>query len=201
MSPTALPGSASVHEASGRRGALPSRIKPVAPGMRLHGPAYPLRCPAGDNLWLHRAVAEAPEGAVLVAAVVGDGEYGYWGEVLSHAASARGLAGLVIDGGVRDVEALAAVGFPVFSRGICIQGTRKEPSGDGALAAPVWIGRTVVSVGDLVIGDADGVVVVSAATASDVLAEARLREKEEATIIARLAAGETTLDIYGLPPG
>lgn len=199
MSDSTYPGSASLHEAAGRTGALPSRIRPVAAGTRLQGPAYPLRCPGGDNLWLHRAVATAPAGSVLVAEVGGAAEFGYWGEILSHAALARGLAGLVIDGGVRDAPALAELGFPVFSNGLCIRGTDKDPARGGALAVPVRIGDVEIRPGDHVAGDEDGVVAVPAASAAAVVQAARDRDRDEAIIIERLRAGQTTIDIYGLP--
>ncbi|MGW5106027.1 4-carboxy-4-hydroxy-2-oxoadipate aldolase/oxaloacetate decarboxylase [Nocardia sp. NPDC004123] len=193
-------GSASVHEAAGRRGALPSRIKPVSPSMRVLGPAFPVRCPPGDNLWLHWALAAAPAGAVLVVAVPGDAEYGYWGEIMCHAAMARGIAGLVIDGGIRDSAVLAELGFPVFSNGICIRGTGKDPDSDGALNSAVTLGEITIEPGDLVVGDEDGVVVLPAADAEYILARARQRDEDEIKIISELANGRTTVDIYALPP-
>jgi 4-hydroxy-4-methyl-2-oxoglutarate aldolase len=155
--------------------------------------------PPGDNLWLHRAIYAAGPGDVLVVSVDGDGEFGYWGEVMSEAALARSLGGLVIDGPVRDAARLRALGFPVFATGLCIRGTGKDPAAQGGLEAPVVLGDVTVNHGDLVMGDEDGVVVVPSAEARRAIDLAEAREQEEATIFDRLRAGETTLSIYGLP--
>ena len=117
---------ATLHEAGGKIGALPSAIKPVAPGMHLCGPAVTVHSPGGDNLWLHRAFEVAQPGDVMVVYASGAYEHGYWGEVMATAAQVRGLAGLVIDACVRDGALLAGIGFPVFSRGLCIRGTSKD---------------------------------------------------------------------------
>ncbi|WP_207934052.1 RraA family protein [Actinomadura sp. KC06] len=199
MTTSPFPGAASIHEAAGRIGALPGRFRPVTPEMRAYGPAYPVRCPGGDNLWLHRAIAAAPPGSILVAETGGLTEFGYWGEIMTRAARARGLAGLVIDGGVRDTAALASLDFAVFSSGACIRGTGKDPARGGALAVPVLLGDVLVRPGDLAVGDADGVVVVPADAAGATVEAARRRDLDETAIIARLEAGETTLGIYGLP--
>ena len=124
-------GSATLHEAAGRMGALLARLRPAFAGAALAGRAYPVYCAAGDNLWIHRALYQAEPGDVLVIATSAPDEYGYWGEILSEAAVARGLAGLVIDGGVRDTAHLGRVGFPVFSSSVCIRGTIRT-SGPGA---------------------------------------------------------------------
>ena len=118
-------GAATLHEAAGRIGALPSAIKPVAPDMRVAGPAFTVHIPAGDNLWIHRALYEAAPGDVLVVSTSGGIEWGYWGDILNTAAIAQGLGGLVIDGGVRDVAGLSTMSLPVFSNGICLRGTIK----------------------------------------------------------------------------
>ena len=191
--------SATVHEAAGRIGALPSAIKPLSPEMYLAAPAFPVRVPAGDNLWLHRAVYAAGRGAVLVVDA-GDGfEYGYWGEILAEAAIARGLAGLVINGGVRDSRRLIELGWPVFAERLCVRGTAKDPDGHGALGEPVRLGEVVVGPADLVVGDADGVVCVPAARADDIRVSSAERERTETEYIRRLRRGETTVAIYGLP--
>lgn len=190
--------SATVHEAAGRIGALPSAIKPLSPDMHLQGPAFPVRVPPGDNLWLHRAVYAASPGEVLVVDTGGGFEYGYWGEVLAEAASARGLAGLVIHGGVRDSRRLVTMGWPVFAVRVCVRGTGKDPDGDGELGDPVVVGEVTVSLGDLVVGDADGLVCIPASRADDVRAASEERDAAEAAYIERLRAGETTLAVYGL---
>jgi 4-hydroxy-4-methyl-2-oxoglutarate aldolase len=203
MPPPASPldefDAATVHEAYGRRGSLPSDIKPVAPRFRVCGPAFTVDCPPGDNLWIHRAVYAAQAGDVLVIHARGEREAGYWGEILSEAAVARQLGGLVIDGGVRDVGRLAEIGFSVFASNICLRGTVKDPTADGRLGEPLVIGEALVRSGDMVVGDHDGVVVVAAEAVAAVAGAARDRVRKEEGVIARLRAGETTLAIYELP--
>jgi 4-hydroxy-4-methyl-2-oxoglutarate aldolase len=126
-------------------------------------------------------------------------EYGYWGEVLAVAAIARGLAGLVLHGGVRDSRRLVELGWPVFAERICIRGTGKDPDGDGALGEPVRVGEVQVRRGDLIVADADGVISVPAARADEVRALSDERERAEAEYLKRLQAGETTIGIYRLP--
>jgi len=201
----ALPGlaglsSATLHEAAGRIGALPAAIKPIRPGMRVVGPAFPVSGVIGDNLWLHRAIAEACSGDVIVAAVAGADapDYGYWGEVMAVAAQARGIAGLVIDGGVRDVVQLEDRSFPVFARCLCIRGTGKDPAAPSTLGQPVRLGEVTVRAGDLVLGDDDGVVVIPQLQAATAVAAGVRRDTEEQRIFQRLLAGETSLAVYGL---
>lgn len=190
-------GSATLHEAAGGLGALPCEIEPVAAGSRLAGPAFTVSSAPGDNLWIHRALAVARPGDVLVVDVSGHHEAGYWGEVMSVAALARRLGGLVIDGSVRDADAIEALGFPVFARGLCIGGTGKDAGAPGALGGHIWIGGVTVRPGDLVVGDRDGVVVVPRESASETIERGRERERKEREILERLRAGETTLDVYG----
>jgi 4-hydroxy-4-methyl-2-oxoglutarate aldolase len=188
---------ATLHEAAGRIGALPSAIKPIAPPFRVCGPALTVETAPGDNLWIHRAIDAAAPGQVLVVHAMGGFEWGYWGEVMSSAALQRRLGGLVIDGCVRDGEILARLGFPVFARGLCIRGTRKEAAAPGALGRAVQLGDVTVSAGDLVVGDADGVVVIPGPTVGATLDAAAAREATESQVIDRIARGEATLDIYG----
>jgi 4-hydroxy-4-methyl-2-oxoglutarate aldolase len=190
---------ATLHEAAGRVGALPARLRAAYAGAEFHGPAFPVVCPVGDNLQLHRAVYAAKPGDILVVATTDDDEFGYWGEILSEAAAARSLGGLVIDGGVRDTSLLGAVGFPVFSSIICIRGTIKDPRAGGGLPDEVVIGDVTVRRGDLIAGDADGVVVIPAERVADVLAASEARERKEADVIAALRAGASTIDLYELP--
>ena len=189
---------ATLHEAAGRIGALPPQIVQVGSGISLCGRAYPVRCPAGDNLWLHRAVYAAAPGDILVVDVSAGHEFGYWGEVLSTAAIARGLGGLVIDGGVRDCDQLEKSPFPVFSRGASIRGTVKDQGGHGSLGKPVLMGDVVVSKGDMVVGDRDGVVVIPSGIVDQVIAASIHRDEKEAVIMDRLRAGESTLDLFDL---
>jgi len=186
-----------LHEAAGKIGALPPAIKPVAADFRICGPALTVQSPPGDNLWLHRALDIAKPGDVLVISVGGVYEHGYWGEIMTTMAQVRGLAGLVIDGCVRDGALLAEIGFPVFARGLCIRGTGKDYSAIGWLNAPVLIGDVAVQAGDLVVGDGDGVVVLPRPGAAEVVAKAHRREADEAAIPERLRAGESTMQIYG----
>lgn len=189
---------ASLHEAGGRQGALPETIRALAPTMHAAGRAFPVRCPVGDNLWIHHALKAAEPGDMLVVDAGAGQGFGYWGEIMASAALARGLAGLVLTGGVRDTLQLVDLAFPTFTTGPAIRGTIKNPKGDGALGAPVRIGEEIVRAGDLVVGDADGVVVFPAARAGEVIAAAEARDAAEQDILRRLAAGETTLDIYSL---
>ncbi|NML44729.1 4-carboxy-4-hydroxy-2-oxoadipate aldolase/oxaloacetate decarboxylase [Ramlibacter sp. G-1-2-2] len=188
---------ATLHEAAGKIGALPSVLKPMAPGFRFAGPALTVHAPPGDNLWLHRALDIAQPGDVLVAFCSGAYEHGYWGEIMSTMAQARKMAGLVIDGCVRDGVLLAAIGFPVFARGLCIRGTGKDFGATGWINHPVLMGDVVVQAGDLVVGDGDGVVAIPAGRAEQVLAASHAREAQEAAILERLRAGASTLDVYG----
>lgn len=192
-------GSATLHEAGGKAGALPSAIKPLRAGWRLAAPVFTVAGPPRDNLWLHRAIYAAPRGAVLVHACGGDAEAGYWGGVMANAALARGLAGFVTEGGVRDVEELGGLDWPVFSGGVCIRGTSKRVDGAGALGGSALIGDVLVRSGDLLVGDADGVVVIAREAAARVVEAGVERERIEQEIVARLKRGERTLDIYRLP--
>lgn len=192
-------GAATLFEAAGTAGALPSRITPVSPGLPVSGRAFPVTLPPGDNLRLHHAIYAASPGDVIVATAAGGYEYGYFGEVLAEAALARGIAGLIIDGGVRDTRQTADLGFPVFSERRCIRGTGKNPALAGSLGKPVVIGGTTVHTGDLVVGDADGVVVVPAAEARQAIAAGIQRERKEAELIRLLREGKRSIDLYGMP--
>ena len=187
---------ATLHEAGGRIGVMPSAIKPVAPAFRICGPAVTVHSPGGDNLWLHRAIYVAQPGDVLVVHVSGAYDYGYWGEIMSAAAKARQLGGLVIDGCVRDGGILADFGFPVFARGLCIRGTGKDFGARGWINHPVLFDDLTVHAGDLIVGDTDGVVAVPRSRAAEVVALATAREAKEAAIIGRIEGGERTLDVY-----
>jgi 4-hydroxy-4-methyl-2-oxoglutarate aldolase len=194
--PLAAFSAATVHEAIGRRGALPARIRPLGPGMRVCGPALPVFCPAGDNLMLHAAIEEAPPGSVLVVDHEAAAEDGPFGDVLAAACRARGIAGLVIDGCVRDAAALRAEAFPVFCIGVCLRGTTKTRC--GTVGAPIRLGDVVVRRGDAVLGDEDGVVVVPATEVAQAAAAACAREAGEAALREALAEGALTLDLLGL---
>jgi 4-hydroxy-4-methyl-2-oxoglutarate aldolase len=189
---------ATAHEAGGKIGALPATLRPVG-SAKLCGPAFTVLCGARDNLALHHAIAKAPAGSVLVCQTGGEPEAGYVGEVMVRAAIARGLAGLVIDGCVRDAGAIRALGWPVFARGLNIRGTTKDPLLPQALGCRLRFGDVDVDPGDLVLGDADGVVVLPGDRIAEVLTAAEARDAAEQEIFTRIAAGETTVEIYGLP--
>jgi 4-hydroxy-4-methyl-2-oxoglutarate aldolase len=191
--------SATVHEAAKKIGALPAFIKPLLDSTVLTGTALPVLSPPGDNLWLHRAIDSAEPGDVLVVDTKGGIEFGYWGEVMAVAAQARGIAGIVIAGGVRDSQRLRSIGFPVFAGAICIRGTDKNPNGKGSVGQPIEIGGIVVRLGDFVLGDSDGVVIIPAELAEEVIGESERRDAQESAILTRLRAGESTMDIYNLP--
>ncbi len=187
-------GSATLGESGGL--AMHQRMSAVWPGAVLAAPAYPVRCSPADNLAVHVGVAKAPAGSVLVVDVGDVPDRGYWGEVLTTGAEARGLAGLVIDGGVRDTAALEAHRFPVFSAMVALRGATKEQP--GTVGSPVTVGGVPVAAGDWVVGDGDGVVVVPAARLDEVLAAGQVRADKEARFFEELRAGRTTVDLLGL---
>jgi 4-hydroxy-4-methyl-2-oxoglutarate aldolase len=166
--------------------------------MRLCGPAVTVSCPPGTNLRIHHALYLAQAGDVLVVEVGGDAEYGYWGEIMTVAAQAGLLGGLVIDGDLRDTVRLAEIGFPVFSRGVCIRGTSKDP-GAGSINHPIRIGDVDIEPGHLVVGDADGVVVIARDCLRHVVDASHQRDADEANQMRRLGDGERTIDIFGWP--
>lgn len=170
-------------------------LRAVWPGARVAGPAFTVQGLGGDNLALHQAVAAAPAGSVLVADLQ-QAAHGHWGEILAVAAQHRGILGLVIDGGVRDVAEQATLGFGVFARHVTVVGTGKEHPGRFGVA--VHVGGVLVRAGDLVVGDTDGVVVVPAATATETLDNADARVAAEQRALAAIRAGVTTLDYYRL---
>lgn len=190
-------GAATLGESGAR--AMRNRIGPAWAGACLAAPAYPVACTPGDNLAVHVAVTRAPAGAALVVSVGDERELGYWGEVLTTAAEARRIAGLVIDGCVRDVSALAAHRFPVFSTGLALRGATKDRP--GSVGRPTVVGDVDVEPGDWVVGDADGVVVVPGGARTGVLAAGRARAEREAGYFAALRDGATTVALLDLDPG
>lgn len=189
-------GAATLGETGGH--AMRARITPAWSGARVAGPAFPARCTPGDNLAIHVAVARAPAGSVVVVDVGIERELGYFGEVLTTAAEARGLIGLVIDGGVRDVSALEAHGFPVFATGVALPGATKELP--GAVGTEVEVGDVPVHPGDWIVGDADGVTVVPREHLEDALTAGRARADDEAHLFGELQRGATTIDLLELDP-
>jgi 4-hydroxy-4-methyl-2-oxoglutarate aldolase len=187
-------GASTVGESGGQT--MAPRVNAAWPGACISAPAYPVTCAAGDNLAIHVAVAEAPAGAVIVASVGAEPARGYWGEVLTTGAEARGIAGLVIDGGVRDVTALEAHRFPVFSSMIALRGATKELP--GRVGVQALVGDVLVQAGDWIVADADGVTVVPVKAIDDVLAAGQARAAKEATFFTALRNGTTTVDLLGL---
>ena len=184
-----------VYEAADQQGAMEHSIRAIAPGMKLCGPALTVRCQPADNLTLHAAIALAQPGDVIVADVGDFEEAGHWGEITTVAAQVRGVAGLVINGGVRDVAPIQRRGFPVFARAISMKATVKAMP--GTINHPIVCGGVTVQPGDLVLADDDGVVVVERDRAEAVIAASIEREEREAEVMRRLEAGELTLDVLG----
>ena len=187
-------GTATLGE-SGARTTAP-RLKPVWSGAVVAAPAYTARCTPADNLAIHVAVALAPGGSVLVVDASHEPERGYWGEVLTTGAEAREIAGLVIDGCVRDTAALEAHAFPVFSAGVALRGAAKVSG--GAVGGHVTIAGAEVATGDWIVGDRDGVVVIPSDAFDAVVAAAQARAASEAEIFARLRTGATTVELFDL---
>ncbi|MFD3928828.1 4-carboxy-4-hydroxy-2-oxoadipate aldolase/oxaloacetate decarboxylase [Streptomyces sp. NPDC058614] len=188
--------SATIHEAQGRLGALSSSIKPVDHTMSLCGPAFTVRCAPRDNIMLQVAIAHARPGDVIVVSAGEYAEAGSFGDVLANACVAKGLGGLVTDTGVRDTLELRELGFPVFSHSVSIKGTVKETV--GPIAQPVLIGGELVRPGDVVRGDADGVVVVRREDAADVVGKSQDRVDAEAAYIEAYRSGRSVIEVSNL---
>ncbi len=189
-------GSSTLCEASGLDNiSFGTKLRPVWPGAAMAGPAWPVRCAPGDNLAIHHGLATAPKGSVLV--VEGAGvETGYWGEVLTVQAQAAGLAGLVINGCVRDIDAMQARGFPVFALGVSMIGTVKACA--PSWGSPMHMLGVDVTPGDMVVADTDGVLILPAVHLEDIVKAGIAREKKEADMMDKLAKGATTLELMGL---
>lgn len=187
---------ATIHEAQGRRGALSSRIKPVDYRMKLCGPAFTVRCAPRDNIMLQLAINYAQPGDIIV---VSGGEYeeaGAFGDVLANACLAKGIGGLVTDSGVRDSLQLRELGFPVFSLSVCIKGTVKETL--TSTNDPIVVGGELIHPGDIIVGDADGLVVVRREEALEVAKLSQAREDAEAGYIAAYKAGKSVVEVSKL---
>lgn len=189
-------GVAAIHEAQGRSGLMRPYMRPIFPGARLAGPAVTVSCPAGDNLMLHAAIEQCRPGDVLVVAPLSVSEDGMVGELIGTSCQARGVAGIVLEAGCRDVADLTEMNYPVFSRAISAQGTLKESA--GSVNIDVVCAGAAVHPGDVVIGDLDGVVVVPRLTVPGVLRAAEERLAREKKKRERLRAGELSIEIDGL---
>lgn len=188
--------SATIHEAQGRKGALSSRIKPIDRAMSFCGPATTVRCAPRDNLMLQVAIHYAQPGDVILAAAGEYEEAGTFGDVLGNAMKAKGLAGLVTDSGVRDTQDLIDLGLPVFSGSVSIKGTVKETI--GPINHPVVFGDEIIYPGDILRGDADGVVVVRRDEIEEVIRLSQERDDAERELISLYKAGGTTIDLCNL---
>ncbi len=186
-------GVATVHEAQGRTGLMHQRMRPIYRGPAISGTAVTCTLPPGDNWMIHVAVEQCQPGDILIAATISESHSGYFGELLGTSLKTRGVVGLIIDAGCRDIDELEELGFPVWSRSISAHGTVKETLGE--VNVPVSCGDQIVRPGDVIVADNDGVVVVSRTMAADVAAASEARLKKEAASRLRYQAGEFGLDI------
>jgi 4-hydroxy-4-methyl-2-oxoglutarate aldolase len=189
-------GTATVYEAAGRKGLVDLDLHRIVPGSRAAGPARPILCGQADNLMVHAAMAHANPGDVLVLTMPVPRPVALVGDLLATQAKARGVAGLLIDGSVRDVEELVEIGLPIWARWIRVRGAGKDVP--GTIDEPVIVGGARIAAGDTVVLDADGAAVVAQERAGEVLEAARAREEKERVKRAKLQAGELSYDLDNL---
>lgn len=189
-------GTATIHEAIGRRGFIGPHLRPIQQGAAIAGSAVTVSCHPGDNLMIHAAVEMCHAGDILVVTNTAPSSHGMFGDLLAGSLMARGVRGLVIDAGVRDTADLRDMGFPVWSQYVSCQGTVK--ASPGSVNVPVVLGEQVVHPGDVICADDDGVVVVPRTEAARAVELSNARIAKEAATRERLNAGELGVDIYGL---
>lgn len=183
-------------DANKKEGNMDYGIRPVDSKFKLVGEAYTVKCHTGDNLTLHKAMYEAPSGSVLVVDTQGCSNFGFFGDIMATACMIRGIAGLVIDGACRDSQDIEEMGFPVFCRALSPAGTVKQSVGQ--TGCPIVCGGVWVSTGDLIVADRDGVVVIKPENIEKVLAAAEAIAAKEVKVREMLAAGRSTIEIFGL---
>ena len=189
-------GTATVHEAIGRRGFVGAHLRPIQQGRRVAGSAVTVSCHPGDNLMIHAAVEVCQAGDILVVTNTAPSTHGMFGELIATSLLARGVSTLIIDAGVRDTHELRDLGFAVWSQHVSCQGTVK--ASPGSVNVPVVLGGVTVHPGDVVVADDDGVVVVPRRVADWAAEQSEVRVAKEDAARARLGAGELGVDLYGL---
>jgi 4-hydroxy-4-methyl-2-oxoglutarate aldolase len=189
-------GTATVYEASGREGLIDVDLIQIVPGSRAAGPARTVRCGQADNLMLHAVLAHVEPGDIVVLTMPTPEPVGVVGDLIATQAKAQGVAALLVDAAVRDVEDLQSLGLPIWARWVRVRGSDKNVV--GAIDEPVEVGGATIRPGDAIVLDADGAVVVAAERVDDVIAKSRDREERERDKRAKLQAGELSYDLDGL---